>query len=93
MEVDPDVLSFHRGLLLFERLFWKTRVFTDSDSRGAEAPLLHGIRYVVADVGPPDVMRATASAAVGLLFDLSRRSSARDRRTVRDLAVSALRRR
>ena len=28
VEINPDVLSSHRGLLLFERLLWKTRVST-----------------------------------------------------------------
>src|SRR5439155_12741569 len=41
MEVDPDILSIHRGLLLFARNgLWKPRVsYASSEpSRGAEAP-------------------------------------------------------
>src|SRR5438093_13549274 len=43
VKIDPDILSIHRGLLLFTRVkVWKPRVSTTSSepSRGAEAPLL-----------------------------------------------------
>src|SRR5437763_10518766 len=50
VEVDPDVLSFHRGLpSSVEDWFVRSPSVLDTrPSRGAEAPLLHRIRSVLA---------------------------------------------
>jgi hypothetical protein len=46
MQIDPDVTSIHRGPPFLRRGTGrvKPRVSTTRTSRGAEAPLLHGIR-------------------------------------------------
>jgi hypothetical protein len=46
MKIDPDILSIHRGLLLFTRAWCGSPDFRSRNSepsRGAEAPLLHRI--------------------------------------------------
>jgi hypothetical protein len=48
VEVDPDVVSSYRGLLLFARLLWKTRVFTSLGlpGSGGPAPSSHQLWHV-----------------------------------------------